>query len=185
MRALQLFIAASLVTSASAYAQDAPAHISFVEGSAVVVHAGGVNAPPDPRGAPDGSEPAVVNMPIVQGDRVRTMAQSRVGVMFPDGGSVTIDFDSEVEFVTTTRVRVISGGLEHHTAQAVDPQSPSTQNLPPDLQPYGPEFDQNGSWQYDQQYGSVWYPTTVSADWRPYYDGYWSSYPAYGWTWIG
>ncbi len=185
MRIPQLLIAA-VITSAPVYAQDTtpPAHIAFVEGSAIVYHAAD-RVTSDPRGAQQDSEPAVVNMPIVQGDRVQTSARSRVEVMFPDGGGIAIESDTDVEFVTATRVRVIAGAIEHLPAQPVDPRSPSTQNLPPDLQPYGPQFDQNGSWQYKPQYGNVWYPTAVSADWRPYYDGYWSSYPAYGWTWIG
>jgi hypothetical protein len=174
MRVLQVFVAI-VIAAASAYAQDAapPAHISFVDGSAVVYHAG------------DESEPAVINMPVVQGDRIRTLGRAHVEVMFPDGASIAIDPESEVEFVSATRVRVVAGAIEHRAAQPIDPRSPSAQNLPPDLQTYGPEFDQNGTWQYEPTYGNVWYPTAVGADWRPYYDGYWSSYPSYGWTWIG
>jgi len=185
MRILQFFLAAALI-ALPVRAQDAvpPAHISFVDGSAVVYHAFD-NLSPDARGTRPDSEPAVLNMPIVQGDRVRTFAGGRVDVMFPDGASIAIDPDSEVEFVSATRVRVLSGTIEHHAAEAIDPRSPSTQNLPPDLQTYGSSFDQNGAWQYEPSYGNVWYPTTVAADWRPYYDGYWSSYPSYGWTWIG
>lgn len=60
----------------------------------------------------------------------------------------------------------------------------STQHLPADLRVYGGALDRGGSWQYEAAYGNVWYPT-VSADWRPYYHGYWSTIPYYGWTWIG
>jgi uncharacterized protein DUF6600/FecR-like protein len=62
--------------------------------------------------------------------------------------------------------------------------SRSAQYLPPDLRVYGGSLDRYGAWQYDSQYGNVWYPT-VGPDWRPYYDGYWSAVPTYGWTWIG
>ena len=185
MRILKVFLAAVL-TAVSVRAQDAapPAHISFVDGSAVVYHAFD-NSSPDARGTRPDSEPAVINMPIVQGDRVRTFGGGRVDVMFPDGASIAIDPESEVEFLSATRVRVLSGTIEHHAAEPIDPRSPSAQNLPPDLQTYGSSFDQNGSWQYEPSYGSVWYPTAVASGWRPYYDGYWSSYPSYGWTWIG
>ncbi len=185
MRILTIFFAAVL-TAVSVRAQDAapPAHISFVDGSAVVYHAF-ENSSPDARGTRPDSEPAVINMPIVPGDRVRTFAVGRVDVMFPDGASIAIEPDSEVEFLSATRVRVLSGTIEHHAAEPIDPRSPSAQNLPPDLQTYGSSFDQNGSWQNDPSYGNVWYPTAVAAGWRPYYDGYWSSYPSYGWTWIG
>ena len=62
--------------------------------------------------------------------------------------------------------------------------SRSAQYLPPDLQMYGGTLDRSGDWEYDAPYGQVWYPR-VGPDWRPYYDGYWSSVPQYGWTWIG
>lgn len=62
--------------------------------------------------------------------------------------------------------------------------SVSASYLPSELRPYGGALDRNGAWQYDSNYGYVWYPTVVS-DWRPYDDGYWSAVPRYGWTWIG
>jgi uncharacterized protein DUF6600 len=147
-----------------------PAHISFVEGVVTIEHEGE-------------AEPAVVNMPVVEGDRLRTV-NGRVQVMFPDGSAIDVDAYSEIEFVSAVRVRVLSGTIEHRAAEPIDPRSASSQYLPPDLQPYSNTFDRNGSWQYDAQYGSVWYPT-VAADWQPYYNGYWSSQPLYGWTWIG
>src|SRR5215510_6144137 len=63
-------------------------------------------------------------------------------------------------------------------------RSQSAQYLPADLRMYGGELDRNGSWDYEAPYGYVWYPTVAPA-WRPYYDGYWSPVPIYGWTWIG
>jgi hypothetical protein len=60
----------------------------------------------------------------------------------------------------------------------------SARYLPRDLQVYGGELDRDGSWRNEAPYGSVWYPS-VTADWRPYYNGYWSAVPSYGWTWIG
>jgi hypothetical protein len=62
--------------------------------------------------------------------------------------------------------------------------SASAQYLPSDLRVYGDTFDQYGSWQQDDSYGYVWYPS-VAPGWRPYYHGYWRSLPVYGWTWIG
>lgn len=62
--------------------------------------------------------------------------------------------------------------------------STSAQYLPSELRMYGGALDQYGAWEHDSQYGYVWYPN-VAADWRPYYDGYWSSLSAYGWTWVG
>ena len=60
----------------------------------------------------------------------------------------------------------------------------SQQYLPPDLRMYGGTFDQYGSWEYTEPYGYAWYPS-ASADWRPYYNGYWAAYQPWGWTWVG
>lgn len=180
MRSLLTLCSAALVvvfsSGASLYAQEAappPAHISYLQGSVTIDHGGG------------DSEPAAINMPVVEGDRIVTASNGRAEVMFPDGAAIAIDPESEIEFVGAARVRVIAGAIEHRPAVQTNPRSASAQYLPPELRPYGPDLDQNGAWQSDPQYGSVWYPTTVTADWRPYYDGYWYSAPSYGWTWIG
>jgi hypothetical protein len=73
---------------------------------------------------------------------------------------------------------------DRRMARVNPPSTQSAQYLPSDLRPYSGTLENNGSWQYDAPYGYVWYPN-VGADWQPYYDGYWSSVPAYGWTWIG
>ncbi len=59
-----------------------------------------------------------------------------------------------------------------------------TDYLPADLRVYGGSLDQNGSWEYTDPYGYVWYPAVV-ADWQPYSHGYWAPYRRYGWTWVG
>ena len=62
--------------------------------------------------------------------------------------------------------------------------SQSTEYLPSELDSYSGAFDNYGRWENVQPYGYVWYPT-VSAGWRPYYNGYWDYVGPYGWTWIG
>src|SRR5437660_19828 len=71
--------------------------------------------------------------------------------------------------------------LERRDARLV---STSAEYLPEDLRPYGATFDQDGSWEYMQPYGYVWYPA-VTSDWKPYYHGYWRPHHRWGWTWIG
>jgi hypothetical protein len=41
-----------------------------------------------------------------------------------------------------------------------------------------------GNWNTDPQYGSVWYPSGVPADWAPYTYGRWNWVSPWGWTWI-
>ncbi len=63
-------------------------------------------------------------------------------------------------------------------------QYASRQYLPAELSGYAATFDRHGSWQNDETYGAVWYPTHTTEDWRPYYDGRWDYSSNYGWTWI-
>jgi hypothetical protein len=46
------------------------------------------------------------------------------------------------------------------------------------------DLDRYGSWSTDAEYGSVWAPTTVGADWVPYRDGSWTWIEPWGWTWV-
>jgi len=155
-----------------AHAQEAapPAYLSAVSGAATIERDGEL-------------EPAVVNMPLVEGDILRT-ADGGVQVIFPDGSAIDIEPDSEVEMLGATRVRVVRGAMEHRAAEPADTPSVSADYLPQELRTYGSTLDDNGSWQYQAPYGYVWYPS-VAADWRPYYYGSWSAVPAYGWTWVG
>ena len=63
-------------------------------------------------------------------------------------------------------------------------QYASRQYLPAELSDYAGTFDRYGTWQNDETYGAVWYPTSTADNWRPYYDGRWDYSSSYGWTWI-
>jgi hypothetical protein len=63
-------------------------------------------------------------------------------------------------------------------------QYASRQYLPSELASYASTFDRYGTWQNDESYGAVWYPSGTTDDWRPYYDGRWDYTSNYGWTWI-
>ena len=67
----------------------------------------------------------------------------------------------------------------------------STRYLPAELEPYAYEFDEYGEWVSTREYGYVWTPRVVSADWAPYRQGRWTwiggdyvwvSYDSWGWT---
>ena len=49
----------------------------------------------------------------------------------------------------------------------------SSRYLPEELQDYTSDFDENGRWEYVSDYGYVWFPTVVVADWAPYTVGRW------------
>jgi hypothetical protein len=67
----------------------------------------------------------------------------------------------------------------------------SSRYLPDILQDYASDFDQNGRWVYESEYGYVWNPTAIIADWVPYREGFWKwiqgqyvwiSEEPWGWT---
>lgn len=41
-----------------------------------------------------------------------------------------------------------------------------------------------GDWEQTAEYGAVWYPRSIAADWAPYRDGHWDYVEPWGWTWI-
>jgi hypothetical protein len=49
----------------------------------------------------------------------------------------------------------------------------SSRYLPNELDEYASDFNEYGRWEYDPEYGYVWFPTVVSRDWTPYSYGNW------------
>ncbi len=46
------------------------------------------------------------------------------------------------------------------------------------------DLDTHGAWSVVPEYGNVWFPAHVDADWAPYHDGYWDWVEPWGWTWV-
>ena len=46
------------------------------------------------------------------------------------------------------------------------------------------DLDDHGSWRSAPEYGQVWVPSHVPADWAPYRQGHWTWISPWGWTWI-
>ena len=46
------------------------------------------------------------------------------------------------------------------------------------------DLDENGQWDSDPEYGTVWYPRNVAVDWAPYRYGHWVWVSPWGWTWV-
>ncbi len=46
------------------------------------------------------------------------------------------------------------------------------------------DLDAFGTWEDVPEYGHVWQPTSVSADWAPYREGRWIWQDPWGWTWV-
>ncbi len=50
--------------------------------------------------------------------------------------------------------------------------------------PGAAELDADGDWIPDSDYGPMWYPRNVSADWQPYHYGHWINRQPWGWVWV-
>jgi hypothetical protein len=46
------------------------------------------------------------------------------------------------------------------------------------------DLDDHGTWSEEPEYGHVWYPREVDADWAPYSTGSWNYVGPWGWTWV-
>jgi hypothetical protein len=46
------------------------------------------------------------------------------------------------------------------------------------------DLDDYGAWESTANYGAVWFPASVPADWAPYSTGYWTDVGAWGPTWV-
>src|ERR1051326_5877333 len=46
------------------------------------------------------------------------------------------------------------------------------------------ELDSYGKWETVPDYGQVWYPDSVAADWAPYRQGRWVWIEPWGWNWV-
>ncbi len=46
------------------------------------------------------------------------------------------------------------------------------------------ELDRHGRWERHPEYGTVWVPVSVQADWAPYRYGRWAWIRPWGWTWV-
>lgn len=46
------------------------------------------------------------------------------------------------------------------------------------------DLDAYGTWESNEEYGTVWYPREVAAGWEPYRAGRWIWRDPWGWTWL-
>jgi hypothetical protein len=50
--------------------------------------------------------------------------------------------------------------------------------------PGAADLDAYGDWQPATEYGAVWFPRSVPADWQPYHYGHWVDRDPWGWVWV-
>src|SRR3954468_23201455 len=76
---------------------DPPAHVSFVDGAAVLERDGKQDASPE-------------NMPLLAGDRVRTQ-KGRVEILFADNSTLHLDTDTTIDFQSDDLIRLLEGRI--------------------------------------------------------------------------
>ena len=59
----------------------------------------------------------------------------------------------------------------------------SYQYVSPDV-PGAADLDAYGDWEPETEYGAIWYPRSVPADWEPYHYGHWVDHAPWGWVWV-
>jgi hypothetical protein len=59
----------------------------------------------------------------------------------------------------------------------------STRYVSPEMTGYE-DLDEYGDWREVPEYGPVWTPRAVAADWAPYRAGHWAWVDPWGWTWV-
>lgn len=64
-----------------------------------------------------------------------------------------------------------------------DDESQSVRYVPREMTGYE-DLDDHGEWRESADYGPLWYPRAVPADWAPYRMGHWAWVEPWGWTWI-
>src|ERR1700752_214320 len=89
------FLHLAAPVSAQDAAAEAPAHISVVDGSALLERDGR-------------HETAPASMPILAGDRLRTQ-NGRVEVLFGDGSTLHLDVNTVVDFQSAEVIRLLDG----------------------------------------------------------------------------
>jgi hypothetical protein len=117
-RRASLWVSCLLVLSASpGFAQSdpapepsgpPPAHLSVIEGQAYVEREGR-------------SDPAVANLPLLDGDRLRT-ADGRLEVILPDGSLLHVDRDTAVDVMAADLLRLLHGRVYIIARGAREPQ---------------------------------------------------------------
>lgn len=79
------------------WTDDVPAHLAFVDGQVTLERDGKL-------------EPAVANMALLAGDRLRTLG-GRVEILYSDGSTLAVDEETEIDLLDDSLVRLVDGRL--------------------------------------------------------------------------
>lgn len=142
--------------------------ISFLQPGFYVVNAGGAYAPTS-LSVKSGVAEVVGGGPVQVVNRGETVVLDGIGVRFDSYGAGAV---GGFEAWAMARDRRIER-WESRYAGSVSPWMIGARDL-----------DEYGSWTTQYEYGRVWYPSTVAANWAPYRFGRWAWVQPWGWTWV-
>jgi hypothetical protein len=125
------------------------------------------------------------------GDTTLVSVRNGAGEATGDGPGVSVRSGQQVSFSNgqsmQSEVRNLPGadGFDDwcRVRDDRDTHSQSAQYVSPDVIGAS-DLDENGVWSQEPNYGPVWRPSHVDADWAPYHDGHWIWVEPWGWTWV-
>jgi hypothetical protein len=128
--------------------------------------------------AGDDQHPATLS--VIEGQAQFTGQNANLALQAGQRGTITPDSQSAVDAAQPDDfVRMVQQQEQPYqqqvaqTAQYVSPQQTGYQDLA-----------RYGQWDQAPQYGAVWYPQAVPANWAPYRYGHWAYVAPWGWTWV-
>ncbi len=125
----------------------------------------------------------------VSPDRTIIMAQSGSAEIFANERPVTLRAG---EMVRMDARGVLAIEAAHYgddfdawvsARDNLEKSAQARRNVSPYMTGYD-ELDSHGDWSTVEDYGTVWYPRAVGADWAPYRHGRWAWIEPWGWTWV-
>jgi hypothetical protein len=128
--------------------------------------------------AGDDQNPA--SLSVIEGQAQFVGQNTSLALQAGQRGNITPDNQSSVDAAQLDDfVRMVQQQEQPYqqqvaqTAQYVSPQQTGYQDLA-----------RYGQWDQAPEYGAVWYPQAVPANWAPYRYGHWAYVAPWGWTWV-
>jgi hypothetical protein len=128
--------------------------------------------------AGDDQHPASVS--VIEGQAQFVGQSANLALQAGQRGSITPNGQASVDAAQPDDfVRMVQQAEQPYqqqvaqTAQYVSPAQTGYQDLA-----------RYGQWDQAPQYGAIWYPQAVPANWAPYRYGHWAYVAPWGWTWV-
>lgn len=125
----------------------------------------------------------------VEGERSELTTLAGLASIEHAGGRLQVAAGNKAVFFADGRLRVVgtdrADAFDHWVGERenLTQAAQARRHVSPYMTGYQ-DLDAHGDWDADGEYGSVWYPRAIAADWAPYRFGRWAWVAPWGWTWI-